>query len=135
MKLAIAALVVVASAGAAWAQDLLDGAAARRALFGVDLRGAHESSGIPFRECITPAGKTAYWFGENFDEGRVRVDEQGLVCFSYRSTNFTSEACWTAYRIAGGNFRFESATGSGEAFVTTAAPRTRTCPGRDAPVS
>jgi hypothetical protein len=135
MRLAIATLILAACAGTAWAQELLDGKAARQALLGVDMRGVHESSGTPFRECITPRGVTAYWFGENFDEGRVRIDDAGLVCFSYRSTNYTSEACWTAYRIAGGNLRFESARGSGEAFVTKAAPRVRTCPGKDAPVS
>jgi hypothetical protein len=133
----IAAAFGLAISGAAFAQNAgaLTAADVRKAIFGVDLRGFHESSGEQFRECVSPNGTTSYWFLGEFMEGRVSVRDDGAVCFAYRESNFQDQACWWSYRVRGNNFRFESVSGSGEAFVTTAAPRVRVCPGKDVPVS
>jgi hypothetical protein len=130
----VAGFVCVASAAAAQG-GWLSAPEARRIFFGIDMSGRYEPSQEPWRECIAPDGKTAYWFGGAFDEGRLTVRRDGALCFSYASSSYKDEACWRVKRTAKAAYRFESTDGTPGVFVTTATRPAQSCPGRAPPVS
>jgi|CXWL01.1.fsa_nt_gi hypothetical protein len=107
------AVAFVALAGAAAAQSgRLRAAEVRAELFGVDLSGVVETSGERWRECIDPAGRTLYEIGDRLDQGRMRVQPSGDVCFSYQSTDYESESCWAVRRAGANNYRFGAPDGA-----------------------
>jgi hypothetical protein len=129
-------MICALAAGGAYANSALNAGEARALLFGMDLRGVHEPTGLAWRECIDARGATLYWFGsETPDRGKLRIREDGAACFSYASENYADEACWFATRVARNQIRFESVDGGGTAFVTTSMRRVRTCQGGEVPVS
>ena len=134
-RFAVAAFVVIAFAAPALAQAAMGAAEARRTFFGIDMEGVHEPSGLRWRECIDPEGKTAYRFGESVDQGRLTVRADGALCFAYASRGYRDAACWTIKPAGRGNYRFEHADGGGGVFMTTATRRARSCEPRDTPMS
>ncbi len=134
-RFSVAILVIAALAGPALAQAAMGAAEARRTFLGIDMEGVHQPSGLRWRECIDPAGKTAYRFGESIDEGRLTIRADGALCFAYASRGFRDTACWTIKPSGRANYRFESADGGGGVFVTTATRRTASCQPRDTPMS
>lgn len=133
---ALLALAVAVIAGPAMAQAFLGAGEARRTFLGMDMEGVHQPSGERWRECIDPHGRTTYWYAGTVDEGRLTVRNDGVLCFSYASSQYQSNSCWRAIRQGRAGFRFESADGDGGGvFVTTGARRVSSCQGRDVPVS
>jgi hypothetical protein len=110
----------------------LTAAEIRAAILGRELSGVTEESGVPWMECITPAGDTVYRFGPAPPQhGRVRVTEEGQACFSYAESGFAQEACWTMRRN-GERLQFDDADGESESFLVLARPRVSGC-SADAP--
>ncbi len=133
--IALAALSVMTAA--AWAQTsgYLSAPEVRRVFYGIDMRGTHQPSGAAWRECVDPDGKTSYWHGGAYDEGRLTIRQDGALCFSYVSSGYRDNACWKVKRTNATNYRFESVDGDEGVFVTTRTRAAQTCPGRDTPVS
>ncbi len=134
-RFAFTVLVAAALAGPALAQAAMGAAEARRTFLGIDMEGVHQPSGLHWRECIDPAGKTAYRFGESVDEGRLTIRADGALCFAYASRGFRDTACWMIKPAGGRNYRFENADRESGTFVTTATRRTTSCQARDTPMS
>lgn len=134
-RFSLAVVMIAALAGPALAQAAMNAAEARRTFFGIDMEGVHQPSGLHWRECIDPAGKTAYRFGESIDEGRLTIRNDGALCFAYASRGFRDTGCWTIKRGGRGNYRFENADGGSGVFVTTATRRATSCQPRDTPMS
>jgi hypothetical protein len=87
-------LALAAVVSPALAQGAHVGAAeARRLFYGIDMQGKHEPSGDEWRECIDPDGKTVFWIGGRYDEGRLVIRRDGALCFSYASSGFRDQAC------------------------------------------
>lgn len=128
-------LAVACASAAAQTPSFLSAPEARRVFFGIDMQGVHQPSGDAWRECIDPDGKTAYWLRGAYDEGRLTVRRDGALCFSYASSGFQDQACWKVKRVNPTNYRFESAEGQTDVFVTTRTRAAQTCPGRETPVS
>lgn len=113
------ALAVTAAALALAAARPLDAAQANRAFFGVDMSGVMkgESRDVAWRECVDPKGETVYWFEGEVDRGRLRIREDGALCFSYASRNYGDEGCFAAYPEGRDQYRFVSLDGD-STFVT-----------------
>jgi hypothetical protein len=62
----------------------------------------------------------------------VRGD--GAACFSYVSSNFTSQACFSVF-AKGRQLRFEQVGDPAAAWETTSAKRVRSCEPTQAPMS
>lgn len=106
---ALCAVLALAGAAAAATGRPLDAADAKRTFFGVDMSGVmpRETGGdVAWRECVDPAGETVYWFAGEVDRGRLRIREDGALCFSYKSTGYAEEGCFAAYAEAKGQYRF-----------------------------
>jgi len=129
------ALAAVSVAAVAQPAGYLSAPEARRVFFGIDMQGEHRPSGVAWRECIDPDGKTSYWLNGGYDEGRLTVRGDGALCFSYASSAFRDNACWRAKRVNPTNYRFESVDGEDGVFVTTRTVPAQRCPGRDTPIS
>jgi hypothetical protein len=97
---------------------------AQAELFGIDLRGfVNGDKTYRWRECINPDGNTVYYHDETEEKGLLRIDKNGMACFSYPPGNKMRESCFTAYR-EGKQFRFQ---GYGSTFTTTSAQRVKAC--------
>lgn len=132
---ALAALAVFFISTAAAQGAHLSAPEARRIFFGIDMQGRHEPSNTDWRECITPDGKTTYWFLGAVDEGRMTIRRDGALCFSYASSNFSNQACWKVKRLTATTYRFESTDGDDGVFVATSTRPAQSCSARDAPMS
>jgi hypothetical protein len=132
------ALLLGAVAGAEGA--MLSAREVRAELVGVELIGIVEGVGESWRECIEPGQRTFYLrpglpADGPLDEGRLEVADDGRLCFSYRSSDFSRRACYWAART-GANYRFVSADGGHYVFATTSVRRgVRSCDRADAPLS
>jgi hypothetical protein len=120
------ALFTLALAGATFAQSaFLDGAAARRVLYNSEMRG--EVVGAPFSECINAHGETFYRVqGQPTDAGRITVNDDGLICYSYVSTDYSEQACWRLRR-EGRGYTIVSEDGGLEVSVTIRPRRAGAC--------
>jgi hypothetical protein len=108
---------------------------AKKAFFGFDMEGYVEGSNTSWRECIEPAGKTSYWYDGAFDQGKMRVRDDGALCFSYASSGFAQEGCYFAHH-EGKNWRFVGETQGDGVFVTRRTrANVRACPGEQVPTS
>ncbi len=115
------AVSIAACAGSAAAAAAAVGAAeAKRTFFGFDMQGYLAPTGEKWRECIEKSGATRYWFGGEVREGRLRVREDGALCFTYAEDGFRSEGCYAAHRSEGDNWRFVDVRDPDAVFVTTA---------------
>jgi hypothetical protein len=128
-----AASLALAGAAPAFAAAL-SAAEAKRVFFGLDMSGIYEPDGSKWRECIEPAGNTSYWIDGYYDKGRLRVREDGALCFSYASRHYARESCYTAER-RGAGWRFVSIDSPDAVFLATRAKSVKACPTEDAPVS
>lgn len=127
--------LLIAAAGSAGAQAaLLSAAEARRALFGVEIAGVFEGDGEQFRECIDPQGRTAYHIYGTVDRGRLTIAADGQACFSYASSGFERQSCFTVAR-EGQGFRFSSGPDDPDFVVETVRRGIQGCAGSDAPIS
>lgn len=108
LVLGAAALALAAAAATAAPGAPLDAATAKRTFFGIDMNGVMKSEGgeIAWRECVDPKGATVYWFAGSVDRGRLRVREDGALCFSYQSSGFAEEGCFAAYAEGKDQYRF-----------------------------
>lgn len=132
---ALAAGVLALAGGAARAQGaLLDAAEARRALFGVEISGVYEGDGERFRECIDPQGRTAYHIYGTVDQGRLTIASDGRACFSYASSGYSRQSCFTVHR-EGSGFRFRSGPDSPDFVADRVRRGVSACAGSDAPIS
>jgi hypothetical protein len=131
----LAALVLLVAAGASAQSAYMSAPEARRIFYGIDMQGRHEPSKETWRECITPDGKTSYWFRGAVDEGRLVLKREGELCFSYASSGYRSESCWRARRLTASTYRFESTNPDDGVFITTATRPAQSCPGRETPMS
>jgi hypothetical protein len=143
MRIGLAALLAaLALAATAFAEEgFLSRDEARAELLGVELIGVEEVTGLSWRECIEPQGRTSYLRpgappqGPR-DEGRLAISDDGQLCFSYRSSNFARASCYRGRREGADNYRFISADGGRLVFVTHAVRRgVRSCNPADAPIS
>jgi hypothetical protein len=100
---ALAGLALLALAAA----RPLDAPAARKAFFGIDMAGVYVEDGSSWRECVAPNGETSFWHRDVFDQGRLRIRDDGALCFTYASRGFADEGCYRAFR-EGQGFRFVS---------------------------
>jgi hypothetical protein len=135
MRLAVVAVLALASAAASAQSAYLGPSEARRVFYGIDMRGKHQPSNQDWRECIDPDGKTSYWFQGAYDQGRLTVRGDGALCFSYASSDYERNACWKVRRLTATTYRFESADGDAGVFVATATRPAQSCPDQNAPVS
>ena len=134
MRIALTATLVMILAAPTIAAALTP-TDARRAFLGLDMRGYVEGSNAQWRECINPAGVTSYWIEGSFDEGRLRIRDDGVLCFSYKSASYADEACFTA-AAHGANWRFVDVADPRSVFVTTHTRKNvKACPTTLAPVS
>ncbi|MDX2233735.1 MAG: hypothetical protein NW200_04485 [Hyphomonadaceae bacterium] len=129
------ALAGATAVGPAAAQGVMGAADARRTFFGIDMEGVHQPSGLRWRECIDPQGRTTYWFAETIDQGVLTVRDDGALCFAYASRGYQDKACWRIRPQGRGVYRFEHADGESGVFVTTSTRRVRVCQGADTPMS
>lgn len=111
----------------------LSAAEAKKMFFGFDMNGYVEGTDEKWRECIQPNGDTAYWHN-GFDRGRLRIRDDGALCFSYASSGYRAQGCYFAHR-AGDKWRFVNEDEPDSVFVSTAFRKVNACPGEDAPVS
>jgi len=112
------AFALAAAAAALAAAAPLDAARARATFFGVDMSGVTGGAApVAWRECVTPKGDTVYWFQGQVDRGRLRVRDDGALCFSYQSSGFHEEGCFAAFAARDGQYRFASLSGD-STFVT-----------------
>jgi hypothetical protein len=138
MRIALIALLILAAAPARAAPAAPPApapAAGGSAFLGFDMSGYVEGTNRQWRECIKPAGVTSYWIEGFFDQGRVRVRDDGVLCFSYKSENFAREGCFIAER-RGENWRFTDENDRQTVFVTTHTRKNvKACPTNLPPVS
>jgi hypothetical protein len=123
-------IALVAAASLLAAAQPLSADAARRTFFGVDMSGVMKGEGrdVPWRECVEASGETVYWFAGEVDRGRLRVREDGGLCFSYKSSGYADEACFAAYPEGRGQYRFVGVDG-GSVFITRQMRKiARACP-------
>ena len=132
---ALATLALTTGAVLAQTSGYLSAPEARRVFYGIDMQGTHQPSGAAWRECVDPDGKTSYWYGGSYDEGRLTIRQDGALCFSYLSSGYRDNACWKVKRSSATNYRFESVDGDEGVFVTTRTQAAQSCPGRDTPIS
>jgi len=123
LALSLAALSLAAAAP-------LDASSARRTFFGVEMSGVMlgETKEVPWRECVDPQGRTVYTFAGAVDQGKLRVREDGALCFSYKSSGFADEGCFAAYREAKGQFRFVGLDGESVFVTRRIRPGVKACP-------
>ena len=133
MRGAILAGLIVAAAAPALAAGI-GAAEAKRTFFSYDMNGYLSGTNEKWRECVHKDGETTYWFAGKIDQGRMRVSDEGYLCFSYKSTGYQREGCFTAQRT-GSNWRFTNVDDSETVFVTTSAKRVKACPAGDDAIS
>lgn len=128
-------VLIACGAGLAMAEGaFLSAREARRALFGVEMAGIYEGDGAAWRECIDPSGVTSYVIDGQNDRGRLRIDPEGRACFSYQSSDYRRENCFTIER-EGQGYRFDSGEGSPDFVARTVRRGVRSCAGAEAPIS
>jgi len=101
----------------------------KRLLSGVQQRGITDPGGEPWSECMAPDGSTYYRAGPDDPgrEGRLRILEPGLACFSYEDDDFGDEQCFEGYRDAAGGLSFRQ-PGSRLRFVILESVPVSYCP-------
>jgi hypothetical protein len=122
----LAVALIAAPAGAQLAKGAgqrLKETEVKNALLGVDLQGFSPTYQMSWRECIDPAGETLYETPDQVLKGRLFINPEGLACFAYEDTGYSTASCFSVYR-QGKGIRFESdvKTVTGEpdsVFVTT----------------
>jgi len=90
----------------------------KAALLGIDMRGYSPTYGFSWRECIQPNGETLYETPDAVLKGRLTIAPGGQACFAYEDDQYSSMACFAAYKTDGG-VRFETEGPSPVVFVTT----------------
>ena len=133
MRAAMFAGLALAAVGPALAEGL-SAREARGAFFGLDMTGYLSGDNTKWRECVRPSGETSYWFGGSYDQGRLRIRDDGALCFSYKSTGYAREACFHAER-QGSNWKFTDENDPATIFLTTQTRRVNACPTNEAPIS
>jgi hypothetical protein len=121
----LAAALVLCAAGAAWSKPI-GAAEAKRTFFGLDMSGIYQPDGEPWRECVTSQGDTIYWFGGQIDYGRLSVRDDGVLCFSYQSSDFKHQGCYTA-EPDGKGWRFADVSDPTSVFLAQHTTRAKTC--------
>jgi hypothetical protein len=122
---------VLASVSGVAAAKTIGAAEAKKAFFNLDMYGVYEPDGAQWRECIDATGATQYWFRGALDTGRLTISDKGELCFSYQSSGYKNQSCYTAER-KGQGWRFVNTIDPSVVFVATRALPTSACRG-DAP--
>jgi hypothetical protein len=134
LRLALAAVLFFAATAPALAQTL-SAREAKQIFYGFDMMGVVEGTDVSWRECIRPNGKTSYWHDQDYQQGTLRIRDDGVLCFSYPDPQTGTEACWHAERLSGSNWRFVSVDGGATVFVTKQTRKAKSCPDNNAPIS
>lgn len=104
-------------------------------LFGIHMWGVETSSQMRWDECIDPTGRTVYRvelpgepapYSEN---GKLRIEDGGLACFSYPPDSDPEPACFRAMRRGEDGYAFFATDGTPGVFLTTRIERGKSsCP-------
>jgi hypothetical protein len=133
MRVTIFSAILLAAVAPAVAATL-SADQAKKIFFGYDMAGYLAGENTKWHECIHPDGTTTYWFAGTIDDGRLRIRDDGVLCFSYKSTNYQNEGCFTAQRN-GSNWRFTDENDPSTVFVTTHTRSVKACPTKEPAIS